>query len=116
MIFERRATPICCFRDYDAFVTKMPPLYAFLAAVMLVIMVAVPRTGAALASFFPRLPDGDGLHPGRVVASPPQRSDHDRAGAGAPEPALIVLIGASILAVAMVFSLFPSRVRRRGSS
>ena len=108
MIFERRHNPDLVLPRYDAFAKKIPPLYAFLAAAMLVIMVLFRGRQPVLASlaipaFLMAIACIRGVwwhrHRDDAITIAQAQTRLNRA--------LIMLIGASILAVVMAFSLFP---------
>lgn len=107
MIFERRATPDLVLPRYDAFVTMMPLLYGFLAAVMLAVMVVFRGREPLLASFF---------LPAFLMATACMRGVWWHRRRNEPvtialaqtrlNQALAMLVAGSLLAGVMVWSLF----------
>jgi diguanylate cyclase (GGDEF)-like protein len=108
MIFERRRNSELVLPRYHAFATKMPPLYAFLAAAMLAILAIFRGREPVFASVvIPTLLMGMACargmwwhrHRGDTITVEQAQGRLNRA--------LVMLVGASIVAVVMGFSLFP---------
>ncbi len=106
MLLERHRNPDLVLPRYHAFATKMPPLYAFLAVAMLAIMILFRGREPVLASLvIPAV-----LMTAAIVRGVWWHRHRDEAIAVAEAQrrlngALVMLVGASLLAIVMGFSL-----------